>query len=194
MTMNRLMTATAAALLTAVLAHPAPAAAAFDSATRSVPVDAVTQIEMRINANCALATNRCDFDTQASLLTPAGPIGLPRDSWARQTITLRSTDRNVWQEAQYSAPSGMPRETKGANHDNVLSKMFKSVNDIEISATYFGGGPLERFRIDGSSAPADWISGRPATGADFIACAQIHVVYGGMNLDTPTACAQTTFS
>jgi len=27
----------------------------------------------------------------------------------------------------------MPRETKGANHDNVLSKMFKSLNDVEIS-------------------------------------------------------------
>jgi hypothetical protein len=194
MTMNRLTTACAVALLTTILAHPAPAAAASDSATRTVPIDPVTQIEMRVNANCVIAANRCDFDTQTSLLTPDGPVGLPRDSWARQTITLRSTDRNVWQEAEYSAPAGMPRETKGANHDNVLSKMFKSLNDVEISVTYFGGGPLQRFRVDGSSMPADWTSGRPATGADFIACSTIHVVYGGRNLDTPPACAQTTFS
>jgi hypothetical protein len=194
MMMKRLPTATAVALLAAGLAHPAAATAAADSATRSVPVDPATQVEMHINANCVLATGRCDFDTQANLLTPDGPASFPQDVWARQTITLRSNDRNTWQEAQYSAPSGMPRETKGANRDNVLSKMYKAVNTVEISVTYFGGGPLERFRVDGSSVPTDWVNGRTATGADFIACSQIQVVYGGVNVNTPTACAQTTFS
>ena len=82
------------------------------------------------------ADNRCYFTASANLLTPDGPTGFPNDFWARQTITLRSSDRNVWQEAEYSAPSGTPRETKGANHDNVLSKMFKSINNVEISVTY----------------------------------------------------------
>ena len=58
MTMARLTAATAAALLTAALAHPASAAAASNSATRSIPVDPATQIEMHVTANCALA-NRC---------------------------------------------------------------------------------------------------------------------------------------
>ncbi len=89
---------------------------------------------------------RCFFKTQANLLTPDGPIGLPQDTWARQTITLRSTDRYVWQEAWYSAPAGMPRELKGANHDNVLSKGYKSLSDYQLSITYFGGGPLRAFR------------------------------------------------
>ena len=110
------------------------------------------------------------------------------------TITLRSSDRSAWQEAGYSAPSGTPRADKGANHDNVLSKMYKSLNDVEISVTTFGGGPIERFQVDGDSMPTEWRTGQPNTHANFIACSVIQVVYGGVNLTTPTACAQTTFS
>ncbi|CAN5346492.1 hypothetical protein BH09ACT7_BH09ACT7_06710 [soil metagenome] len=192
--MKRYTAAIATALLAATLADPATAVAASNSATQSIAVDPATQIEMRVNANCVLAQGNCTFDTQANLLTPDGPIGFPGDLWARQTITVRSTDRNLWQETQFSAPSGNPPETKGANHDNVLSKAYKSINNVEISVTYFGGGPLERFRVDGVSVPTDWSTGRPGTGAGFIACSQIQVVYGGVNLTTPTACAQTTFT
>lgn len=192
--MNRLTAASAMALLMAALTHPALGSAASDSATASIPVDPTTQLEMHVDANCVLAQNRCFFDTRANLLTPAGPTGFPGNAWARQTITLRSNDRDVWQEAEFSAPSGMPRETKGANHDNVLSKMFKAPRQVEISVTYFGGGPLERFHVDGSSLPTDWTYGLPNTEAGFIACSVIQVVYGGVNLTTPTACAQTTFS
>jgi hypothetical protein len=191
--MNRLAAATAAALLAAVLTEPASATAASNSATTSIPVDPATQIEMHVTANCVPAESRCYFNTTADLLTPDGPTGFPGDTWARQTITLRSTDRNVWQEAQYSAPSGNPREVKGANHENVLSKMFKAPTNVEISVTYFGGGPIERFQTDGDSVPTDWSTGQPNTRVPFFACSQIQVVYGGVNLTTPTACAQTTF-
>ncbi len=190
--MNRLAAASAAALVAAVLTHPASAGAASNTATTSIPVDPATQIEMHVTANCA--ENRCSFNTAADLMTPDGPTGFPGDAWARQTITLRSSDRNVWQEASYSAPSGNPREVKGANHDNVLSKMFKAPTNVEISVTYFGGGPIERFQTDGDSVPTDWTTGQPNTRANFYACSQIQVVYGGVNLTTPTACAQTTFS
>ena len=190
--MNRLTAASAAALLSAVLAQPASATAASNSAVTSIPVDPATQIEMHVTADCA--GNRCVFNTSANLLTPEGAIGFPGDAWARQTITLRSSDRTVWQQAGYSAPSGTPRADKGANHDNVLSKMYKSLNDVEVSVTTFGGGPIERFQVDGDSVPTDWRTGQPNTRANFIACSVIQVVYGGVNLTTPTACAQTTFS
>ena len=72
--------------------------------------------------------------------------------------------------------------------------MYKATNNVEISITYFGGGPIERFQSDGESVPTDWVSGRPDTQAAFYACSQIQVVYGGVNLTSPTACAQTTFS
>jgi hypothetical protein len=191
--MKRLATAGAAALLAAVLVHPASATAASNTAITSIPVDPANQIEMHVTANCVAAEGKCYFNTTADLLTPDGPAGLPGDTWARQTITLRSSSRDVWQEASYSAPSGNPREVKGANHDNVLSKMYKATNNVEISITYFGGGPIERFQADGESVPTDWVSGRPDTKAAFYACSQIQVVYSGVNLTTPTACAQTTF-
>jgi hypothetical protein len=193
-TMKRLFAATAGVLVVAALVQPAATSAASDTANTSFAVDPATQIEMHISANCVIAQGNCTFDTQANLLTPDGPTGFPGDAWARQTITLRGTDRDVWQEAQYSAPSGNPPETKGANHDNVLSKAYKSINNVEISVTYFGGGPIERFHVDGNSVPTDWATGRPNTAAGFIACSQIQVVYGGVNLTAPTACAQTTFS
>ena len=72
--------------------------------------------------------------------------------------------------------------------------MFKATTNVEISVTYFGGGPIERFQIDGDSLPIDWGTGQPRTRPDFIVCSQIQVVYCGVNLTTPTACAQTTFS
>jgi hypothetical protein len=181
----------AAVALMAVLAAPAPAWGAANSAQSSIPAGPGTQIEMHVNADCSGA--RCTFNTTANLLTPGGPTGLPGDAWSRQTITLRSNDRNVWQEAQYSAPSGTPREAKGANHENVLSKLYKSMRDVEISVTSFGGGPIERYRVDGESVPTDWATGRPNTTADFIVCSHIQVVYSGVNLTTPDACAVTRF-
>jgi hypothetical protein len=188
------LAAASAGLLTAVLMHPATASAASNTATTSIPADPANTIEMHVTANCVQAENKCYFNTAANLLTPDGPIGFPGDTWARQTITLRSPDREVWQEAEYSAPSGNPREVKGANHDNVLSKMYKAVTSVEISVTYFGGGPIERFQVDGDSMPTNWETGQPSTKAAFFACSQIQVVYGGVNLTTPSACAQTTFS
>jgi hypothetical protein len=189
--MNRLKAASATTLLIAMLTPIAPASAAANSAVTSIPVDPATQIEMHVNADCA--GTRCTFNTTANLLTPDGPTGFPGDTWARQNIFLRSSDRTVWQEADFSAPSGTPRAGKGANHDNVLSKEFKSTNEVNISVTTFGGGPIERFQIDGESIPTDWRTGQPNTKANFIACSEIQVVYGGVNLTTPTACATTTF-
>lgn len=187
---TRLTTASAAALLAATLVQPASAVAASNSVTTSVPTPQGT-VEMHVTATCA--GDRCTFTTSANLLTPDGPTGFPSDFWARQTVTLRSMTRSVWQQVSYSAPAGTPRETKGANHDNVLSKQLKSISQSEISATYFGGGPIERFTIDGESVPTDWATGQLNTKADFIACSVIQVTFAGVNVFTPSACAQTTF-
>ena len=191
MTINRLSAAGAAAVLTAAaLTFPASATAAANSAVSSIPSPQGT-IEMHVSADCAGTT--CNFRTSANLLTPDGPIGFPGDAWARQTITLRSSNKDTWQEASYSAPAGMPREIKGSNHDNVLSKMFRSLNTAEISVTYFGGGPADRFVVDGTSAPRQWSDGQPALGSDFIVCTHIQAVWGGHNLATPSTCSQTRF-
>ncbi|WP_099022366.1 hypothetical protein [Mycolicibacterium palauense] len=181
-----------AALTAASLLCPGVAAAA-DRADSSVPVGPDTQLEIHTTADCVAGTNTCHFTTGANLMTPQGPVGFPGDLWARQTVTVRSSNRDVWQETSYSAPAGTPRETKGANHDNALSEMYRSLSSNEISVTYFGGGPIERFTVEGDSAPIDWASGRPDTEATFIVCSNIHVVYGGHDLMSPTACSQTGF-
>ena len=190
--MKRILSVLAASVAAAALSSPT-ASAAVNTGTSSIPTPQDI-VEMKVTADCPGTDGRCFFRTQASLLTPTGPVGLPQDTWARQTITIRSTDRSVYQEAWYSAPAGMPRELKGANHDNVLSKAYKSVSDYQVSVTYFGGGPLERFAVDGDSVQTDWRTGRPAIEAGFIVCSNIQVVFGGVNVTTPGACAQTTFN
>lgn len=190
--MKRILGVLATAMAAAALTSPT-ASAGVNTATTSIPTPNGI-VEMHVTATCASGDGRCFFNTQANLLTPSGPIGLPQDTWARQTITLRSTNRSVWQEAWFSAPAGMPRELKGANHNNVLSKGYKSVSDYQISVTYFGGGPLERFAVDGDSVQTNWATGRPNLEAGFIVCSEIQVVFGGANVTTPGACAQTTFS
>lgn len=190
--MQKFLGVFAAACSVAALNSPV-AAAGVNTATTSIPTPSGI-VEMHVTANCAGGDGRCFFNTQANLLTPDGPIGLPGDAWARQSITLRSTDRNAYQDAWFSAPAGMPRERKGSNHDNVLSKSYKAITDYTISVTYFGGGPLERFAVDGDSVQTDWASGRPNLKGAFIACSEIQVVFSGVNVTTPSACAQTTFS
>ena len=191
--MKRLIPALAGPLLLLALVPPPGAAAAADSSQSSVPVDAVTQLQSHTTANCVAAEGRCYFTATANLMTPEGPTGFPGDFWGRQTVEVRSSDRNVWQQAEYSAPIGSPRQTKGANIDNVLSKMYRALNNAEISVTYFGGGAPDRFVVDGVSAPRNWSDGQPATGADFIVCTHIQAVWDGRNLATPSTCSQTRF-
>ena len=181
--MKRLASALAvipAAWLALTLVTPMPvSSAAMDTADASIPVDAVTTLEMHTTANCVTAENNCYFTTAANLRTPEGPIGFPDDLWARQTTTLRTMDKTVFLESDFDAPN---------------TRMFKSVGPIEFTTIYFGGGPVEKYQIHGNSRPVDWGTGQPRTDTDYIVCAHIQVVYSGVNLTSPDACAQTTFS
>jgi hypothetical protein len=166
--------------LTLALVTPTPfSSAASDTADASIPVDPVTSLEMHATANCIKAEANCLFNTSANLRVPEGPIGFPNDLWARQTTTLRTSHRDIWLESDFDAPN---------------TRMFKSLTDVEFTTIYFGGGPVEKFQFHGNSVPTDWRTGQPRTDSDFIVCTHIQVVYGGVNLTSPDACAQTTFS
>ena len=170
----------AATWLTFAFAAPTPmSSAAVDTADASIPVDPVTALEMHVTANCIAAQVNCLFTTAANLRTPEGPIGFPGDLWARQTTTLRTMDRSVYLESDFDAPN---------------TRLFKSLTDVELTTIYFGGGPPEKFQFHGNSWPVDWSTGRPRTDTGYIVCAHIQVVYAGVNLTSPDACAQTTFS
>ena len=175
-----LLGAIPAGWLALALVTPVPtAAAAVDTATASIPVDAATSLEMEVSANCIAAEGTCFFDTRAHLRTPEGIIGFPGDLWARQTTTLRTMDRDVYVDAKSDAPN---------------TRMFKSLTDMEFTTIYFGGGPPEKFRFHGQTWPVDARTGTPRTDVPLIVCAHIQVVYAGVNLTSPDACAQAAFS
>jgi hypothetical protein len=74
------------------------------------------------------------------------------------------------------------------------TRMLKSIEDVEFATVYFGGGPPEKFMVHGNTRTVDWSTGQPRTDAGYIACAHIQIVYGGVNLTSPDACAQTTYA
>jgi hypothetical protein len=167
-----------AAWLALTLVTPTPiSAAAMDTADASTG-DAVTTLEMHTTANCVKAEANCYFTAGANLRAPDGPIGFPDDLWARQTTTVRTMDKTVFLETDFDARN---------------TRMFKSVGPIQFTTIYFGGGPVEKYQIHGNSRPVDWGTGQPRTDRDYIVCAHIQVVYSGVNLTSPDACAQTTF-
>lgn len=162
-------------LTLAALTPMAASSAALNTATSSIPIDAVTTLEMHTTANCVLADNRCYFNTSANLAGPGGPIPLPNDFYGRQSTTLRSMDRNVYFDSDFNAPN---------------TRMFKSINDNEFATVFFGPGPAV---LNGDTRTVDWATGKPKTDADYIVCAHIQVVYAGVNLTSPDACAQTRY-
>jgi hypothetical protein len=154
------------------------AVAAQNAATATIPVDAVTTLEMHTTANCVKADNQCYFTAGANLMRPDGPAGFPNDLWARQTTTLRSMDKMTYLQSDFDAPN---------------TRMFKSIGPVEFTTIYFGGGPVEKYSIHGNTHTVDWTTGQPKTDTDYIVCAHIQVVYAGVNLTSPDACSQTRY-
>ena len=83
---------------------------------------------------------------------------------------------------------------RSSDWDAPDTRMFKSIGPVEFTTIYFGEGPVEKYQINGYSNTTDWATGRPKTDADYIVCAQIQVVYSGVNVTSPSTCAQTTYS
>jgi hypothetical protein len=164
------------ALAVAMAAPMAPAAAAENTATKGIAINEFDTVQIHVTANCVKADNKCYFNTLADVLTPDGTTGFPGDFYGRQNTTIRSTNRLVYMDADFDAAN---------------TRMLKSISDTEFATVYFAGNaPV----MQGSARTVDWQTGQPNTQAGFIACSFIQVVYGGINLTTPTACAQTTYS
>ena len=162
------------------LVGPIPlAAAAVDTAVATIPVNAAQTLEMAATANCIKAEAKCFVDTQANLRAPEGVIGFPGDLWARQTTTLRTMDRSVYVNFSFKTPN---------------TRSFKALTDVEFTTIYFGGGPPEKYRFSEEVWPVDWRTGQPRTDVPLIVCSHIQVVYAGVNLTSPDACAQAAFS
>jgi hypothetical protein len=162
-----------------VLWTPAVSSAASNNGDTSFPLPDGTNLEVHVTLNCPLPDRQCYFTTQAQRRRGDAVEGFPGDLWARQTTTLRSMNENNYLEAQVVAQN---------------TRVFKAGGMREITTIYFGGGPPEKYFISGQIQPTNWQTGQPMLDADVIACAHIQVVYTGVNITSPDACAQTTFS
>ena len=177
--MKLLTVVIAAGLLIGGLGVPAVSSAASNAGDSSFPLPDGTLLEVHVTANCPLADKQCYFTVRADRRSGDEIDGFPGDLWARQTTTLRSSNRLNNLETQVVAAN---------------TRQFKEMGRREITTIYFGGGPPERYVITGQTQPTDWQTGLPMLNADYIVCAEIQVVYSGVNITSPSTCAQTTFS
>jgi hypothetical protein len=166
-------------LAAALMSAPAVASAATNNGDTSFPLPDGTTLEMHVTLNCPLADKQCYFTTQAQRNVGGDIEGFPNDLWARQTTTIRSSNRLNYLETQVVAEN---------------TRVFKSGGKREITTVFFGGGPPDKYFVSGQIQPTSWQTGLPLLNADVIACAEIQVVYSGVNISSPSTCAQTTFS
>ncbi|MCW2651960.1 MAG: hypothetical protein JWR32_2936 [Mycobacterium sp.] len=164
--------------LAALLCRPTVASAAANNGDTSFPLPDGTQLEMHVTANCVAADKQCYFTTQADRNAADGIDGFPNDLWARETTTIRSSNQLNNLETQVVAAN---------------TRVFKEMGRREVTTIFFGGGPADKYRVTGQTQPTDWQTGQPMLNADYIVCAEIQVVYSGVNITSPSTCAQTTF-
>jgi hypothetical protein len=158
---------------------PAPiSAAGSNTGTTLLPVDDATQLETHTFLNCH-PNGSCDFVAGSNLRTPDGPAGFPPSLWARQTTEIRSTNRTTYLDAH--ATSQFERVMKEGG------------NDI-ITTVYFGEGPPDKYQTTGVIDSTSWSTGQPMTNVNVIVCTHMQVVYSGVNLTSPSTCAQTNFA
>ena len=106
--------------------------------------------------------------------------GFPNDLWSRQSTDdpLRPTGWPTW---TCTPPPNTTGFTKTGGSDNVTT-------------IYMGEGPLEKYQTVGRIDSTDWRTGQPRLDVNVIACTHIQVVYSGVNITSPSTCAQATLS
>lgn len=159
---------------------PAPVArAASNTATTLFPLDGPNQLETHTFLNCFSSDGHCDFTAGADMRTPDGVTGFPPGLWARQTTEIRSPNRIAYLDV---------------HADGQNERVMKAMGTGEITDIYFGEGPPDKYQTTGRIDSADWSTGRPKTDVSVIVCTHMQVVYPGVNITSPSTCAQTTFS
>ena len=178
--MKRLVTALAGVGLMLALAPPAVSPAASNNATTLTPLPDGTQLETFVRLDCHHANGSCDFTVGADRRAGDGVTGFPNDLWSRQSTTIRPSDRltylDVHATAQYDRVNQRRRFRRSHHHLHGRRARWRS---IRPSA--------------GSTRPS-WRTGQPSLDVNVIACTHIQVVYSGVNITSPSTCAQANFS
>lgn len=153
--------------------------AASNTATTLFPLDGPNQLETHMTLNCFAGDGHCDFTAGADMRTPDGVSGFPPGLWARQTTEIRSSDRMAYLDAHANGQ---------------YERINKSMGKDEITTVYMGEGPPDKYQTTGRIDSTSWQTGQPKTDSNVITCTHIQVVYGGVNVTSPSTCATTTFS
>jgi hypothetical protein len=153
--------------------------AASNTATTLFPLDGPNQLETHTLVDCNKATGTCDFTAGADMRTPDGVTGFPPSLWARQTTEIRSTNRLAYLDAHATGQ---------------FERVMKEGGSDVITSVYFGEGPPDKYQTTGVINSNDWTTGQPKTDVNVIVCTHMQVVYTGVNITSPSTCAQTTFS
>jgi hypothetical protein len=156
-----------------------PCQAASNTATTLFPLDGPNQLETHAFLNCIKANGSCDFTVGADMQTPDGVTGFPSGLWARQTTEVRSSNRLAYLDAHASGQ---------------YERVHKSMGSDEITTVYFGDGPPDKYQTSGRIDSTDWSTGQPKTDINVFLCTHIQVVYPGVNITSPSTCAQANFS
>ncbi len=177
--MKRLVIGLAGVGLMLAFVPPAVCPAASNTATTLIPLDGPNQLETHMFLNCFKGDGHCDFVAGADMRTPDGVTGFPNDLWARQTTEIRSTNRLMYLDAHATS-----------QYERVMKEMGSDV----ITTVYFGEGPPDKYQTTGVINATSWNTGQPMTNANVIVCTHMQVVYSGVNITSPSTCAQTNFS
>ncbi|MDT5275635.1 MAG: hypothetical protein QOG95_2567 [Mycobacterium sp.] len=166
-------------LAPATFVAPAVSPAATNNASNLFPLDGPNQLETYARLDCHGATGSCDFTVGADMKTPDGVTGFPHDLWSRQSTEVRSTDRLAYMDVHATA-----------QYDRVM----KEGGTDEITTIYLAEGPPEKYQTTGRIDSTDWRTGQPRTNVNVILCTHIQVVYSGVNITSPSTCAQANFA
>jgi len=180
--MKRLVTALAGigvSGLMLTLASPAISPAASNNATTLTPLPDGTQLETFARLDCHHANGSCDFTVGADRKTGDGVTGFPNDLWSRQSTTIRPSDRLTYLDVHATAQ---------------YDRVNKDGGSDEVTTIYMGEGPPEKYQTVGRIDSTSWRTGQPSLDVNVIACTHIQVVYSGVNITSPSTCAQANFS
>jgi hypothetical protein len=180
--MKRLVTALAGLGLSVVmlaLVPPGVSPAAGNNATTLMPLPDGTQLETYSRLDCHHANGSCDFIVGADRKAGDEVIGFPNDLWSRQSTTIRPTDRLAYLDVHATAQ---------------YDRVNKAGGSDEVTTIYMGEGPPEKYQTTGRIDSTDWRTGQPRLDVNVISCTHIQVVYSGVNITSPSTCAQANFS
>jgi hypothetical protein len=180
--MKRLVTALAGlgfSGLMLALTPPAVSPAASNNAVTLTPLPDGTQLETFSRLDCHHANGSCDFTVGADRRTGDGVTGFPNDLWSRQSTTIRPNDRLTYLDVHATAQ---------------YDRVNKDGGSDEVTTIYMGEGPLEKYQTVGRIDSTSWRTGQPSLDVNVISCTHIQVVYSGVNITSPSTCAQANFS